>query len=230
MTRMIQGVMDFQRRIFGNKRELFEQLGGGQQPLALFITCSDSRINPDLLIQTQPGELFVLRNAGNIVPAHCKDPGGEAATIEYAVRQLRVRELFVCGHSHCGAMHGLIAPETLPHLPDVCSWLSHAKDALTKIPRAPEETPEQYLRKVVEQNVLLQLEHVKSHPAVMEALESRTLRLHGWVYTFESGKVDIYDPLKDKFVPIEQQARAKLLDNPDPNPNKTERTVWHTHI
>ena len=230
MTRLFLGVRDFQQRIFGGKRELFEQLGSGQHPLALFITCSDSRIVPDLLAQTQPGELFVLRNAGNIVPPHGATPGAEAATIEYAVRQLRIREIVVCGHSHCGAMHGVLAPEALTNLPDVAAWLTHAKDAVSKAPPLPGETPEQRLRRVIEQNVLLQLEHVKSHPTVMEALASRTMRLHGWVYTFETGKVDVYDPLSGRFVPIHEQFRSKMLENVDAELSKVERTVWNTHI
>ena len=230
MTRLIHGVRDFQRRIFGGKRELFEELGKGQHPLALFITCSDSRIVPDLLAQTQPGELFVLRNAGNIVPKHSATAGAESAAIEYAVRQLRIREIVVCGHSQCGAMHGLLAPEALTTLPDVGNWLSHAQDAVSKTPPVEGESHEQRLRRVIEQNVLLQLEHVKSHPAVIEALASRAMRLHGWVYTFESGNVDIYEPLSGKFVPIKEKFRTKLLENVDRERSNGERTVWNTHI
>jgi carbonic anhydrase len=230
VTRLLKGVLEFQRRIFGGKRELFEQLGGGQHPLALFITCSDSRIIPDLLAQTQPGELFVLRNAGNIVPPHGGAPGAEAATIEYAVRQLQIREIFVCGHSHCGAMHGLLEPEALTQLPDVGGWLTHARDALTRTAPAADETPPQRLRRVIEQNVLLQLEHVKTHPAVKDALAARTMRLHGWVYTFETGKVDVYDPLTGRFVPIHEKVRAKMLENADSSPESKVRTVWNTHI
>ena len=110
MTRIIQGVLDFQQHVYGKKRELFRDLGKGQKPLALFITCSDSRILPDLLAQTEPGELFVLRNAGNLVPPYSEPAGTEAGTIEYAVVQLKVRDVIICGHSKCGAMHGLLEP------------------------------------------------------------------------------------------------------------------------
>src|SRR5215510_6253751 len=109
MTRIIQGVFDFRERVFGTRRELFERLVDGQQPLALFITCSDSRINPNLITQTEPGELFILRNAGNLIPPYGLINGGEAGTIEYAVSMLKVRDIIVCGHSHCGAMSALIA-------------------------------------------------------------------------------------------------------------------------
>src|SRR5262249_52529212 len=167
MTRIIQGVLDFQRRIFGKKRELFQELGKGQKPLALFITCSDSRIAPDLLAQTQPGELFVLRNAGNLVPPHSAGPWAEAATIEYAVLQLRVRDIILCGHAKCGAMHGLLEPAALAKLPSVAGWLQHAQEVLPRVQAAGEQlSAEQKLNLAIEQNVLVQLEHLKTHPAV----------------------------------------------------------------
>jgi carbonic anhydrase len=226
MTRIIQGVLDFQRRIFGQKRELFQQLGKGQKPLALFITCSDSRIEPGLLSQTQPGELFILRNAGNIVPPHDAGMWAEAATIEYAVVQLRVRDVILCGHSKCGAMHGLLEPEALAKLPSVAGWLGHAKEVLANVPAgAPEE---ERLPRAIEQNVLVQLEHLKTHPAVREALAARTLRLHGWVYHFERGKVDTYDPLSGQFRPLEQQVRAEWLKHAEED--QAPRTEWDTHI
>src|SRR4051794_30174198 len=170
MTRIIQGVVNFQRRIFGKKRELFEQLGKGQQPLALFITCSDSRINPNLLTQTEPGELFILRNAGNLVPPHAAGPWAEAATIEYAVAVLRVRDVIVCGHARCGAMHGLVEPQAVAKLPSVAGWLQHAQEVLPRLQAMGELTEEQKLERAIEQNVLVQMEHLKTHPAVQGAL------------------------------------------------------------
>lgn len=227
MTRIIRGVIDFQRRIFGGKRELFEQLGKGQKPLALFITCSDSRIAPDLLAQTEPGELFVLRNAGNIVPPYEAGMWAEAATIEYAVVQLRVRDVILCGHSQCGAMHGLLYPEALAKLPSVAGWLAHAKEVPPRV-QAPELSAEERLRRAVEENVLVQLEHLRTHPAVQSALEARTLRLHGWVYHFEHGRVEGYDAVAGTFVPLEQQARQQWLTHAEPD--REPRTVWETHI
>jgi carbonic anhydrase len=229
MTRIIQGVLNFQRRIFGSKKELFDRLSHGQKPLALFITCSDSRIAPDLLAQTEPGELFVLRNAGNMVPPHGPTPGAEAATIEYAIVQLRIRDVILCGHSKCGAMHGLLAPEALGKLPAVAGWLDNARPILPEIERAGAGlTEEEKLKLTIEKNVLLQLEHLKTHPAVAAALAARSLRLHGWVYHFEKGEVDTYDPISGKFGPIRQKVRQTLLDNavPDAGP----RTDWDTHI
>lgn len=222
MTRIIQGVLDFQKRIFGQKREMFEKLGEGQTPLALFITCSDSRVNPNLLSQTQPGELFILRNAGNIVPPHAAGPWAEAATVEYAIVQLGIRDVILCGHSKCGAMNGLLTPAALGPLPTVAGWLAHARDV---VPRVPADLPpEERLARAIEQNVLVQLEHLKTHPAVAAALADRTLRLHGWVYHFETGAVDAYDPLTGRFVPLGEQTRPKWQRDAG------GRTLRDTHI
>jgi carbonic anhydrase len=226
MTRLIQGVLNFQRRIFGKKRDLFEELGKGQKPLALFITCSDSRIIPDLLAQTQPGELFVLRNAGNIVPPHGAG-GAEAATVEYAVAQLRVRDVILCGHSRCGAMHGLLEPEALAKLPNVAGWLEYAREVLPQVPEAG-LTADQRLAVAIEKNVLVQLEHLKTHPAVKVALQERALRLHGWVYRFEEGQVDVYDPLSGRFVPLHEQVRPRMLQ--EAAKDEGPRTEWETHL
>jgi carbonic anhydrase len=224
----MQGVINFQKLIFGEKQELFQELAGGQKPLALFITCSDSRIIPDLLAQTGPGELFVLRNAGNLVPPFGAGTGGEAATIEYALVQLRVRDIILCGHSKCGAMHGLLQPEALGRLPSVNGWLEHARAILPKVQSAGSLPPDEMLQQAIEENVLLQLEHLRTHPAVRDALEARTVRLRGWVYHFEKGTVDSYDPLTGTFIPLEQQIRQSLLDNAE----KASRplTDWETHI
>jgi carbonic anhydrase len=227
MTRLIQGVLDFQRRIFGKKRDLFVQLGKGQKPLALFITCSDSRIIPDLLAQTQPGELFVLRNAGNIVPPHGAGSGAEAATVEYALTQLRVRDVILCGHSRCGAMYGLLEPEELAKLPSVAGWLEYAKEVLSQVPEAG-LTADQRLTMAIEKNVLVQLEHLKTHPAVKAALETRALRLHGWVYHFEKGQVDVYDPLSGRFVPLNEQVRPRMVQ--EAAKDEGPRTEWETHL
>jgi carbonic anhydrase len=213
MTRIIQGVMDFQRRVFGGKRSLFQRLGKGQKPLALFITCSDSRVNPNLLTQTEPGELFILRNAGNLVPAHGAPPNGEAATVEYAVAHLQVRDVILCGHSKCGAMGGLLNPAAVASMPSVASWLQHARDVLPEVEAAGADLePEARLQLAIERNVLRQLEHLRTHPAVAAALAARTLRLHGWVYQFEKGEVEVFDPVEGKFVPLGQSAGARWLE------------------
>jgi len=205
MQKLVEGIHQFQTDIFSSKQRLFEMLAERQQPLALFITCSDSRIDPSLLTQTEPGELFILRNAGNIVPPYGTVNGGEAATIEFAVRALEVKDIVICGHSHCGAMNGLPVPETLDDLPAVRGWLSYADSTHRIIRENYEHISESTARltATVEENVLVQLEHLRTHPTVAAALGRKALNLHGWVYKFETGQAFGYHPQDGQFVPIE---------------------------
>jgi carbonic anhydrase len=213
MTRLIRGALDFQRRIFHTKESLFGRLAKGQRPPELFITCSDSRINPNLLTQTDPGELFILRNAGNLVPPHGGPTGGEEATIEYAVVALKVRDIIICGHSHCGAVQGLLNPQALSKMPRVAEWLNHARAILPGLASCPEG---ERIDRAIEANVLLQLEHLRGHPPVAEALAARKLRLHGWVYRFETGDVSIYNPTTGRFANLSEQARVRGLVPAEP--------------
>jgi len=205
MQKLVEGIHQFQNDVFSSKQRLFEDLIEGQSPLALFITCSDSRINPNLLTQTEPGELFILRNAGNIVPPYGAVEGGEAATIEYAVGVLGVKDIVICGHSHCGAMGGLLDLPQLEKLPAVRSWLNHAESTHRIIEEnyAHITDPTARLTATVEENVLVQLENLRTHPTVAAALARKALNLHGWVYKFETGQVFGYHPQEGQFVPIE---------------------------
>ena len=214
MQKLIEGIHHFQSNLLSPQRELFERLADGQHPDALFITCSDSRINPNLITQTQPGELFILRNAGNIIPPHGAANGGEGATIEFAVAGLGVQDIIVCGHSHCGAMNGLLHPESLKDLPAMTAWLSHA-EATRRIMREKyfDRMGAAQLTTAVEENVLVQLENLRTHPAVAARLARGKLKLHGWVYKIESGKVFAYDPQQGQFVPV-----AEALPGPVPPP------------
>jgi carbonic anhydrase len=208
VQKLVDGIHHFQRDIFSQKQRFFEKLAAGQQPLALFITCSDSRINPNLLTQTEPGELFIMRTAGNIVPAYGAVLGGEAGTIEYAVSALKIKDIIICGHSHCGAMNGLLHPEQLDGMPAVRALLSHA-EATARILKEnyshiSEDTPR--LTAAVEENVLVQLENLCTHPSVAAALGRGALKLHGWVYKFETGQVFGYDAPQGQFLPVEPTA------------------------
>ncbi|MCP4172289.1 MAG: carbonic anhydrase [Fuerstiella sp.] len=213
MQKLVEGVHQFQRVVFSSKKHLFEALAGGQQPLALFITCADSRIDPSLLTQTDPGELFVLRNAGNIVPPYGAVDGGEAATIEYAVEVLGVNNIIVCGHSHCGAMAGLLDPSQLTKLPAVRAWLRHSESTCRIVDEnnLHVDSPVDRLDAAVEENVLVQLDHLRTHPAVAAALRRNVLDLHGWVYRFETGEVFGYHSGERQFVPVE---RTEFSDSP----------------
>jgi carbonic anhydrase len=203
MQKLVEGIHAFQTRIFGSQRELFARLAEGQHPEVLFITCSDSRIVPSLITQSKPGDLFVLRNAGNIVPPYNGGSGGEEATIEFAVAGLGVQDVVVCGHSLCGAMEALLRPEKLEGLPATGRWLRHA-EATGRIIRenyADLEGP-QRLTATVEENVLVQLENLRTHPVVAARVASGKLRLHGWVYKLETGQVFAYQPEQGQFLAL----------------------------
>lgn len=214
MQKLIQGLHQFQAQVFSSQRELFERLAHGQQPETLFITCSDSRVNPNLLTQTGPGELFILRNAGNIIPPHGAANGGEGATVEFAIAALGVKDIIVCGHSHCGAVKGLLHPEGLSEMPAVASWLSHA-EATRRIVKENYShlTGEARLTAAIEENVLVQIENLRTHPSVASRLARGDLKLHGWVYNFERGEVFAYDPEFGQFLALgiqTEEARAAI--------------------
>jgi carbonic anhydrase len=204
MQKLVDGIHHFQKDYFTTNQKLFETLVEGQSPLALFITCSDSRINPNQLTQTQPGELFILRTAGNIIPPYGAIHGGEAATIEYAVAALKVKDVIVCGHSHCGAMSGLLNPNSLQKMPAVRAYLQHAEATRRIVEENYQHLtePEERLTLTVEENVLVQIENLRTHPSVAAAMSRRELKLHGWVYEFETGEVFAFNPEKQQFLPI----------------------------
>jgi carbonic anhydrase len=212
MQRLIQGIHQFQQDGFGQLQTLFEELVHGQNPETLFITCSDSRIDPNLLTRSGPGDLFILRNAGNIVPPHGAVKGGEAATIEFAVAALGVKDIIICGHSHCGAMKGLLEPDNVKELPAVAEWLSHA-EATRRIMRENYSNLEgkALLTATIEENVLVQLENLRTLPSVGVRMKRGELRLHGWVYKIETGEVFAFDVQSGQFVPI---AEYKVPDGP----------------
>lgn len=203
MEKLIKGVEHFQARVFTERQAHFEQLASGQSPETLFITCSDSRVNPNMITQTEPGELFILRNAGNIVPPYGASNGGEEATIEYALAALAVSDIIICGHSHCGAMKALNQPENLDDLPAVKSWLKHAESTARVVRENYKLTnPDKLLNVTIQENVLMQLENLKTHPAVAAALSRDAVRLHGWVYKIETGEVFAYDHRECQFLPL----------------------------
>ena len=203
MEKLIRGLHQFQSQVFSSQREFFERLADGQRPEALFITCSDSRINPNLITQTDPGDLFILRNAGNIVPPYGAGEGGESATIEFAVQGLNVTDIIVCGHSHCGAMKGLLHRESLESMPAVASWLGHAEATRRIVAENYRHLPaERLLTAATEENVIVQIENLRTHPSVAVRLSRGDLRLHGWVYKIETGEVFSYDPDEGQFVPL----------------------------
>jgi carbonic anhydrase len=204
MRRLLHGIRQFQRQVFPNRRARFEELAAGQRPTTLFITCSDSRIVPELLTQTEPGEMFVARNAGNLVPPYTAQLSGEAATIEYALKVLKVEDIVVCGHSHCGAISGLLRPETLKDLPAVAEWLTHAERVRQEIVEhaSAADPSDDVLTAAIKTNVLVQLDHLRTYPAVALAESAGELALHGWFYRFETGDVSAFNATDGKFVSV----------------------------
>lgn len=213
MQKLISGLHQFQKEVFSPQRELFERLAKGQAPDALFITCSDSRIDPNLITQSKPGDLLILRNAGNIVPPHGAGIGGEAAAVEFAVTTLGVKDIILCGHSHCGAMKGLLDLASLTDaLPCVASWLKHAETTRRIIQdcyQHLEGLP--LLTATVEENVLVQLESLRTHPSVRSRLMRGELNLHGWVYKIETGEVFSFDPERNEFSLLQEAPRGPAL-------------------
>jgi carbonic anhydrase len=208
LDEIIAGVRAFQREIFPQQWKLFERLAAGQSPEALIITCSDSRVDPQLFTQSEPGKLFVLRNAGNLVPKYGGPIGGVTATIEFAITALQVRHIIICGHSGCGAIAGLLNPELVQGMPAVREWLKHAAVVRDAMATAGELDAPNALELAVEANVIAQLDHLRSHPSVARGLAENRLALHGWVYNFVTGSVMAYRPEDRSFQPLGENAAA----------------------
>lgn len=203
MKKILTGVRKFQTEVYPERKELFQRLAHGQKPEALFITCADSRIDPSLITQTEPGELFICRNAGNIVPPHTGQTGGMTASIEYAVAALEVPNVIVCGHTHCGAMGAAANPASLERFPHVKNWLTHSQAAVRIVEENAEDlSPEERLQALIEENVLMQLAHLRTHPYVAAALAKNRLQLHAWVYSIEDGEVLVYNEADHAFHPM----------------------------
>lgn len=201
MENVLKGLLKFQKEVFAKKKELFAALSKQQKPSVLFVTCSDSRIDPSLLTQTDPGDLFIIRNAGNLIPTYGAAIGGSTATIEYGVSVLQVKDIIVCGHTDCGAMKGLLHPEKLQELPAVKAWLQHAETTVRIVKdHYAHLKGDELFAATIRENVLVQLDHLKTHPAVATRMRRGDLRLHGWVYSIGTGEVWVYDWEKKDFV------------------------------
>ncbi len=203
MEKLLQGHQHFLNEIFPVRREQYKLLADRQSPRWLFITCADSRIVPDLILGTDPGDLFITRNAGNIVPAASEGDDGVAATIEYAVEVLHVRHVILCGHSDCGALKAALDQKSLKNLPRARRWLNHVEGAFThKQPPRPEEGEHAELAALIRGNVIAQLANLKSQPAVASAILHGRLTVHGWYYDILSGRIEAYNEQFRQFQPL----------------------------
>ncbi len=204
MNELIGRVFDFEKTIFPASSELFARLSSqGQEPKALIVSCADSRIVPEQIVQAAPGDLFVCRNAGNIVPPFANMTGGVSATVEYAVMVLGVRDIIVCGHSDCGAMKALSYPEGLERMPNVSAWLRHGAAAEHVVTTcSPHLEKADRIRAVSLENVVAQLTHLRTHPSVAAAMAQGEMALHGWFVDIEVGQVLGLDGDTGRFVPL----------------------------
>jgi carbonic anhydrase len=208
MQSIIEGFLKFQREAFPQHAALYRQLATSQHPRTLFISCSDSRLVPELVTQQDPGNMFVIRNAGNIVPSYGPEPGGVSATIEYAVAALGVSDIVICGHSDCGAMTAIASCKCLDHMPAVAGWLRYA-DSAKVVNEAREHASERdKVASMVRENVIAQLANLKTHPSVRLALEQGRVALHGWIFDIESGSIDALDGATNRFVSLADHPRV----------------------
>ena len=216
LEQLKNGVRRFRTEIYPAQAELFAQAAAEpQRPHTLFITCADSRIDPNALTATGPGEVFVTRNIGNMVPAYGEMLGGVSAVIEYAVAALGVRHIALCGHTDCGAMKALLDPSSTAKMPSVRNWLKNAQTALAVARTLHEHEIEAHparglisqqdrplLDVLTEQNVLLQIQHLKTHPSIATAMTLGDLTISGWIYDIANGQVSIAENSDPTFTPL----------------------------
>ncbi len=207
MDELTRGVLRFEKDIYPKRKEFFDKLIARQYPRALFITCADSRVVPNMITDSEPGDLFTIRNAGNIVPPYGEAMGGVSASIEYAVMVLAVKHIIICGHTHCGAMDAAMHPEKVAHMPIVKHWLNHSESARRVAMGYENLSPEKRSDVMVEENVLTQLDHLRTHPSVASALAQGEVDLYGWVFDIANGHVYSYDADQGQFVPMSEEHR-----------------------
>jgi carbonic anhydrase len=203
MERLIDGHKKFLAEVFPARRSQFHLLAEMQAPEWLFITCSDSRVLPDLFLGTGPGDLFITRNAGNVVPITSQDVDGVTATIEYAVEVLKVPHAILCGHSDCGAMKAALDRTGLESLPKASRWLHHVEVAFShRQPLNPDDGASAELASLIRGNVVAQFLNLKAQPSVARAVREGRLTVHGWYYDILTGRIEEYDEQMRRFLPL----------------------------
>lgn len=203
MERLIEGYKRFTAEVFPQRRAQFRLLADSQAPEFLFITCSDSRIVPDLILGTGPGDLFIARTIGNVIPVASDDVDGVTASVEYAVDVLRVRHVIVCGHSDCGAMKAALDRKNLEHLPKARRFLAHVEAAFNhRQPLNPADGESAELAALIRGNVVAQWLNLREQPAVARALREGRLAVHAWYYDILTGRIEQYDEHTRRFAPL----------------------------
>lgn len=205
LEKLKDGFRRFRSDVYPERQAMYARAASDEQrPHTLFIACADSRVDPNTITQSDPGEVFVTRNIGNMVPAYGEMLGGVSAVIEFAVSSLKVQHIVICGHTDCGAMKALLTPDSVKSMPTVTSWLTNAKAALSvaETLHTKVDWRRDLLSVLTEQNVLLQLQHLKTHPAVAGAMAMGELTVSGWVYDIGKGQVSIAEDNQRDFVPV----------------------------
>lgn len=200
MKKLIKGLHKFQTEVFPIQKDFFQELTKGQAPEILFVTCSDSRINPHLVTSADPGDLFIIRNAGNIIPAFPAQ-GGEIATIEFAVCELKVEHIIICGHSHCGAIEAAFNLDVLMNQPHVRTWIgNNIVPTLDFVHQNYQELDQMTEANILlQEHVLKQIENIKTHSVVMQEITDRSVTLHAWIYAFEKGDIFSFNQQEGQF-------------------------------
>ena len=206
MNDLIGRVLSFESEVFPNQSALYNKLGThGQSPKALMISCADSRVVPEQILQAAPGDLFVCRNAGNIVPPFVQANGGVSSTVEYAVAALGVSDIIVCGHSDCGAMTALMNPEKLANMPNVAAWLRHSHAAHSVVSECyPDLEAAEAVRVAALENVVAQIAHLRTHPSVASAIARGQMTLHGWFVDIKAGGILALDGKTGRFAAVRE--------------------------
>lgn len=214
MRKLIQGIVDFRASLTKESRELFAQLALGQKPDALFVACSDSRVVPNLFASKNPGDLFVLRNIGNLIPPFSLDEkdNSASAVIEFSVFCLNVANIIICGHSECGAMQALTNQLEIHSCPHLKSWLKHGQESLKKIKSGfvlnPSLSEHNQLSQV---NVLQQMQHIASYPFVQERIKNKQLHIHGWWFDIAQADVYCFESTQNNFVLIDEEEAQIIM-------------------
>jgi len=213
MDNIIDGASRFRCDVFPRQKQLYQRLvHDGQHPKAMMISCADSRVIPELIAQCGPGELFVCRNAGNIVPPFSNGTGGVSSAIEYAVLALGVRDIVICGHTDCGAMNALLQPDSLEAMPNVKAWLRHSHAAFSVVTEAYPDAmgKAERAQALGQENVLTQLNHLRTHPCVAARLAKGELSLHGWYFELTTGTIMALDGALGRFVRVLDDERLPI--------------------
>lgn len=222
MKKLLEGIVNFRQHKLAEYREKFADLAKGQSPDALFIACCDSRVVPNVFASTDPGEVFVVRNMGNLVPPyHDHDLKGQpvelsvAAAIEYSVNTLKVSDIIICGHSQCAMCRYFIDGANIVHPSSIIeAWIEYAKPSYTRYQTTPPTNSNlPKADQLSQQNVLQQIDHLLSYPCVTEKIQNGELKLHGWWFDLATADVCHYDEQTNKFVIIDEQEVKRMSIN-----------------